>query len=1467
MPVTEEDRREILQLLDDAGGGGSVDVFDPAPTKRYDSINNIEFEAPASQTVSGQRGESDVLSGRDPARMYGNSAIVSQKEVSEISEFLGFTGGLGTITDILKGSVEGVGDITIGTLANILEQFGISIGEESVGLAEIRDFGDYLAWTNDKNFFTSGPIAFIPDPVRDFLRENGFEQRFVDAANGLRDRNDRFMSNLGVRAETEEEQTFFRALGAGGSSLITAVGLTVVTKSPAAAASFFGVVQQSEVYLSAIDAGKNPSESMMIANTAGVIEGALEAIGLGQLFKFMKGGKGVITKGLEGTATEFVQEFSQTASEIGLTDITGVTDIGFKAGVGRSLGSGVVGAFTGGPVGAIGGISGRRRVRRQLTTPGGLAGLTPAIMDAIENENENQSDVGLNDPLTQRGKVGKSDRVIVEEIFTKVQQGIPVKEIFQSPEQQEAAIQAQMKLIDSARRTVGEQTKGRLRAVQRDIAASSESLERLSQEFDVEFAKLAEKFPEIPLIEASEVVLGAEDITEEGIGALLDEQLDVDTAAFAEAVDKSRKLSSLRTKIQEQQANLDRLQEESAGITFGAEETISEISGKEILTKGSVLERIRSSAEIQGFRRGKQIGKKFQRQETQEVQKIVRDFINTLPISKTAKSTLKDRIPKINTLGKLDTALDKIAQSATGTFLRDTRRGIKKRITDTIRTTKVPKRRKGKLTEREQNFFDALRKLTPTGRNKNQQELVLGEALVNFEIALNKQPTADPLAELVHDYIVLQLQELDSGTPDISIFEWGDFLSSINTVRETGEAAVNEQQEISNERVTQLEHKLLKTKGFKDRPTKTTFTEDAYGIFNYLIESYFTNINKYGWANTDMDLRNEDRIAIQKRQAWLERIDDIINNLSTTTQEGTQKPYQGNYVQDLKRDEIVFKVKNPNSDGFRQYTKGEALYFWMIIRNESIKSQFMDPKGAMQWTSTDINNLDSLMTDIDRQFAGELFNVYDEIYEEYNQVYARKYGKSLPKVDFYSHILRFSSQDVELSSITDSVFFDIGRAEAPGSSIERAKQSRAEFRPSNPIDIYSKYVSEVSHYVAYAEKTDIINRALKKKGVGEHLRGVMGKKGFENFQNHLQMIDRSGSVSNQVDRVAEKYRQNFFKVALGFKAKIGVGQLASHFSFKANVPIGAWIRYEAEAYNPANWKRIKATMDQNITIRNRGKNFDPEMAQLGRLGPITKFATMPIRLGDVTAIYLGGWAMYRHLTSDLGMDSTQALKKVADFAERSQQSVMPSNLSLAQKSKSPFQRALVMFKSSPIAMLNVSLQSIHDYKNGPRTLKTWNKMMETLVLQNIIVPVTFNTVALGQKAAFFTGSLVAVPLAGDAMLAVITILFNSFRDEDKERVYAPALGASIFEFTNEIISDIAKASKEEAEFEDWMRVLGDLLEAQWGLPVDNAYSVLTGFGDVANGDIDKGVLEMFGYPKSKVKKLTGSSADFKVGKV
>ena len=174
-----------------------------------------------------------------------------QESINNGLEYFGFEGGLGDPLDIIEGAASFGSQVLTKMPAVLLKEFSDIIGDDG----------------REIDGFIGDAIGMMDDVADDWSESLMMSYR-------------RSIAESNVALGENGEPTFLFQLGAGGASLGTAVALTAITRSPKITAMFFGALQQSETYLNAIEAGKEPREALVIASGAGLGAGLTEFIGI-----------------------------------------------------------------------------------------------------------------------------------------------------------------------------------------------------------------------------------------------------------------------------------------------------------------------------------------------------------------------------------------------------------------------------------------------------------------------------------------------------------------------------------------------------------------------------------------------------------------------------------------------------------------------------------------------------------------------------------------------------------------------------------------------------------------------------------------------------------------------------------------------------------------------------------------------------------------------------------------------------------------------------------------------------------------------------------------------------------------------------------------------------------------------------------------------------------------------------------
>lgn len=140
-----------------------------------------------------------------------------------------------------------------------------------------------------------------------------FDKRLAEGANALRAKNAEWFKQYEYITD-QKDNRFVADLGAAGGSLVSALGLSFVTKNPAAVAGAFGASQFGSINKELRERGVDIDRTAAISTGLGIAEGALERVGLHLWFE-NAATKKISSYLLKQGATEFTQEASQTAVE------------------------------------------------------------------------------------------------------------------------------------------------------------------------------------------------------------------------------------------------------------------------------------------------------------------------------------------------------------------------------------------------------------------------------------------------------------------------------------------------------------------------------------------------------------------------------------------------------------------------------------------------------------------------------------------------------------------------------------------------------------------------------------------------------------------------------------------------------------------------------------------------------------------------------------------------------------------------------------------------------------------------------------------------------------------------------------------------------------------------------------------------------------------------------------------------
>ncbi|MCK5613848.1 hypothetical protein KAR91_68925, partial [Candidatus Pacearchaeota archaeon] len=267
--------------------------------------------------------------------------------------------------------------------------------------------------------------------VKPLISARPMGQRIFEVGMRMSKSNERFIAEkFPEQADFTLADKFAQGVGQGAVSLAAAVGMGLIA-GPQAPAIAFGLSAAAGGFVEAREKDKDLDTSLKIGGLLGFAEGGLEFWGINRLIK-LKGGsiKKLIENAVNGMATEFTQEFTQSTASGTIKTATGIRDFegldSVKEIIGDALFEGAVGAVLGGGAGISMSLAQRKAVEDGLVSMG-------MDKETAQDQSDKLMKDSMEDALTSveslpESKVGLGGKTFKEEqqrseIVVKAQSG------------------------------------------------------------------------------------------------------------------------------------------------------------------------------------------------------------------------------------------------------------------------------------------------------------------------------------------------------------------------------------------------------------------------------------------------------------------------------------------------------------------------------------------------------------------------------------------------------------------------------------------------------------------------------------------------------------------------------------------------------------------------------------------------------------------------------------------------------------------------------------------------------------------------------------------------------------------------------------------------------------------------------------------------------------------------------------
>ena len=442
-------------------------------------------------------------------------------------------------------------------------------------------------------------------------------------------------------------------------------------------------------------------------------------------------------------------------------------------------------------------------------------------------------------------------------------------------------------------------------------------------------------------------------------------------------------------------------------------------------------------------------------------------------------------------------------------------------------------------------------------------------------------------------------------------------------------------------------------------------------------------------------------------------------------------------MNDMRIPKEEYTLNNYRDDFSQPISKMQLIDIYLTIKNKGSKEAYnrlyedFDEEGNQ--TTTQIEDLLSNLTEEDKKFGDMLQKRVNDLYDAENKVYVKLYGIDMPKHENYW--MRSSERsERELMDIKQFMNLDM----LPSFMKERAKAPSV--YPDDAFKKFarrmhdSKYMTEVFEH--YKDLYDTIHSNRVKKAIVKKY----DDKRYQALNQSLKRISLGGVNEgySELNNILGKAVTNWVVSKISLSETVFVKQLASFTNYAENVPVTDFVKYQAEFWaNPKKAidfmkefageyldHRFKSGIQNEVLKRIMTSAPEDYSKATGIYQKYLNLVTLPVRFGDIGAIYIGGYARAKYLV-DQGVPLEKARKMFVEETESAQQSGNKAELSEFQEN--PLWRVFTAFKNTNLQYMRKMQDSYIQYTRGEIDAKQFGKIWGNyMVVQSILYQVLTN---------------------------------------------------------------------------------------------------------------------------------------------
>lgn len=551
----------------------------------------------------------------------------------------------------------------------------------------------------------------------------------------------------------------------------------------------------------------------------------------------------------------------------------------------------------------------------------------------------------------------------------------------------------------------------------------------------------------------------------------------------------------------------------------------------------------------------------------------------------------------------------------------------------------------------------------------------------------------------------------------------------------------------------------------------------------------------------------------------------------------------------------------------------EILYYYIQAKNPVSYTMLTDmgdenraPKG--QFDKFEFDELLTNLSDQEKLMGDILQTAAEKYYNDLNRYHINKHHIDMGRVTCYF------PRKSEMTEVNELDLFNNYTEKSTNPKFVKMRTAGPSVRisPANPVEVLFNHIQKANTIIIMGEQLDLINKVFRDNDLRQKIKSIYGDTVYKELMQHVtdNLYTGQAKALSTAESTISKLMSNIIGAPIMIKPQIALKQMMSMINYGVGdkyVSTTEWMKEFGNVLkNPA--EAVKYMLeDEYLKDRvSRGNLNEALKNQLensagAKLGILSEFFSLNMRIGDIAAIAFGGKA-YIDVLMKKGYTKEQAFEIFRKKTVNDQQSSINSTLSNLQRNSknNVFAKLLFAYQNTPHQYFRTCANAVIKAKQGKMS-KT--QAAKTIIIYWYVFPLMFNMatslspltlLATGDPEELYTdlvisllGNISCIPFFGEMARAVWTTITGG-KYLGKRDWFSRANQA--------IVQPIKKLQKDELTFFDIWKSL-EVFAQGAGIPLEEISTQVEALGDYAHGDILKGAVKTMGYSRARADVVTG----------